>query len=480
MICKTILLFFILIVSTQAQAAITVVNKLAAADNTNSLVYTTASVAFSNNKLYLLAVAGRNTGGIQAEPTVTGGGLTWVRVESDIFDTIASPQRGVVIYRAMVSSGATTGALTITWTGGNLSSCDWVLDELDGVDLSGTNGSGAVRQATSNAIDSGTSITTTLGAFGDPESTTWAAFGLSMQGANGVVTPGSGFTISGAAQSGSESHSIAAEYKTPNAGDTSVDGTFASGAVALVAVEVRAYGTAPAYVAYPNVTNKTAGSSDTNALVYTTASVSFSNDKLYLVAVAGRNTTGFPSSPTVTGGGITWVEVTSRTFETVATPDRGIVVFRGLVSSGATTGALTISWAGGNMSSCDWVIDEFSGADQSGTNGSGAVIQSATSAVDSAGSLTVNLSAFGDSRNATYGAFGLSTQNTVSAGSGFTAGGGSAGASESHGIGTETRIPNGGDTSVDAFFGTAAAGAIALEIKAAPPPKTFFRRRISR
>ena len=47
----------------------------------------------------------------------------------------------------------------------------------------------------------------------------------------------------------------------------------------------------------------------------------------------------------------------------------------------------------------DAVLLEFDGMDTSGTNGSGAIVQSATNKVTSANALTVTLSAFGSSNN---------------------------------------------------------------------------------
>ncbi len=396
-----LLSLFVLFWSTSGNA-ITITNKLATGSDTNSATYTTASVAFSNNKLYLLAVGGRLTG-VPASPTISGGGITWVEINTSTFDTIASPDRRVTVYRGYVRSGAISEALTITWAS-SMSSCEWVLDELEGVDISGTNGSGAIAQSAVNSANSGaTSITATLGSFGDSQSLTWAAFGLSTQGASGIMTAGSGFTLGGAYQSSGEAHSISSEYRLTNGGDTTVDGTFSSAAVGVVAIEVRAWGTAPE--ASPiTISNKLAVADNTNGQVYTTASVAFSNNKLYLLAVSGRHTGGIPAAPTVSGGGITWTTVNDVAYGTNASPQRRVVVYRGLVTSGASTGTLTISWAGGsNLSSCDWVLDEFDGINLTGTNGSGAVIQSATNYVDSNTTVTATLSAFESSTTGEHG-----------------------------------------------------------------------------
>ncbi len=243
MVSKNLLIVvFSFLMGLPAYSSIIINNKTAGADDTNALVYQTSSVQFHNGRLYLLAVHGRRaSGGIQAAPTISGGGITWQQVNEITFD-IGSPDRRIVVYRGLVTSGATTGIVTITWGGSNLSSCDWIIDEVTGIDTSGTNGSGAIVQSGVTSVESGSSLTINLSAFSATHNATWAAFGLSYQGASGILTPGSGFSIVGASQSGSEAHSIASQKKIPNASDTSVDGSFASSssAVGAVALEIKA------------------------------------------------------------------------------------------------------------------------------------------------------------------------------------------------------------------------------------------------
>lgn len=121
-----------------------------------------------------------------------------------------------------------------------------------------------------------------------------------------------------------------------------------------------------------------------------------------------------------------------------------------------------------------WIIDELSGVDTSGTNGSGATVQSAVGTDADGGTITVTLAAFGSSNNATYGAFANdSGTGTMTAGSGFAALGVNAGAVLNGGM----EWKNSNDTSVDAVFDAVAgatSGGIAIEVKAAASTSTTY------
>jgi hypothetical protein len=144
--------------------AISVVHKFA--EETNALPspwITSNSLAAVNNRLYILtlyAVFDETT-----FTTVTGAGLTWVKISSASFSDVTNFQGGAM-FRALVTSGATTGALTIAVSPSS-SRMYASVEEFDGIDTSGTNGSGAIVQ--SNASFGGspaTSSSVTLSAFG--------------------------------------------------------------------------------------------------------------------------------------------------------------------------------------------------------------------------------------------------------------------------------------------------------------------------
>ena len=187
--------------------------------------YTTASIAPGANRLVLLWVNDRGTG----NPTVTsvaGNGLTWVQVNTLTFGSNGR----LTLYRAM-GAAPTAGTVTITFSGTIARAC-WSIVEYDGVDTSGTDGSGAVVQSVTGTAAS-TSLTVTLAAFADANNVATGGFSTTS---NSTYTAGGGFSIYGSAAQ-STSLSIATEGLPTN--DTTVDISVASTTIAGIAVEVR-------------------------------------------------------------------------------------------------------------------------------------------------------------------------------------------------------------------------------------------------
>lgn len=218
--------------------------------------------------------------------------------------------------------------------------------------------------------------------------------------------------------------------------------------------------------------NKTSGYDTDGNSSSTTASITPASNKLQLLAISSRtNISTDPNAPTVTGCGLTWVQIATIVYDTTSASRRRLTLFRAMGSS-PSSGALTIDFGGQNQTHVTWVADEITGMDTSGTDGSGAIVQSATNK-DEVGTttFTVTLGAFSGSGNATYGAYGeIDATITITPGSGFTelakATDGGAG-----NVVTETEFKNSNDTSVDwTLSGTALPGGIAIEIKAAAAP----------
>lgn len=188
-----------------------------------------------------------------------------------------------------------------------------------------------------------------------------------------------------------------------------------------------------------------------------TNSASFTAKKLYLVAVAS----GFGTQvPTLTGASMTWVEVGHK-----IAAGQNITVFRGMPTTNQS-GALTIDFGGVGQSFVKWSTDEFTNVDISGTNGSGAIVQSASNSTldpTSSTGLTVTLSAFSNTGNATYGALSQSNAgDTITNGSGFTRL-----FDQTTTRVIDTQWKNSNDTTVDWSWSTSTpnASAFAIEIK---------------
>lgn len=220
-----------------------------------------------------------------------------------------------------------------------------------------------------------------------------------------------------------------------------------------------------------SASNLTSGSSASAGTSFSTTSVSPTSDRLILLFVYLRN--GSSTNPTVSsisGNSLTWVKVNSVTYDTTSSTRRSIEVWRALGT--ATSGAITITTTE-SETGAEWSVDEFSGIDTSGTNGSGAIVQSVTNTGTGTGvnSLTVTLAAFGSSNNGTYGAFGNDTgSDTTTAGTGFTKIGSIANSNANVNSSSATEFRNDNDTSVDITWSTSTStdrGGIAIEIKAA-------------
>lgn len=155
-----------------------------------------------------------------------------------------------------------------------------------------------------------------------------------------------------------------------------------------------------------SVINRTSGIDESGSSSSTTAAVSLNPNRLILATVAARtNLSTNTNTPTLTGAGLTWVIIADVLFDTTSASRKRVTVFRAMGAS-PTGGVLTIDYGGQTQTSIIWVVDEFSGMDTTGTNGSGAIAQVATNSDGSAlhSTITATLGAFTSTNNATYGA----------------------------------------------------------------------------
>lgn len=160
----------------------------------------------------------------------------------------------------------------------------------------------------------------------------------------------------------------------------------------------------------------TTDGNETDQTSYTTASISPTANRLVILTVRNAFSTG-PNTPTVSGAGMTWTQITTAVD---AGNIRRVTMFRALAASPGS-GALTIDLAGQSQINCNWSISEFSGIVTTGTNGADAVVQSNTNTANATNTgLTVTLSAFGSTNNASHGVCIKNASNVPVAGSGFT------------------------------------------------------------
>lgn len=181
---------------------------------------------------------------------------------------------------------------------------------------------------------------------------------------------------------------------------------------ALPSTSARIYDGRPAGAMGITPTNKLKENFSSGSSYTTTDTLAPQTNTLYLVSIS------VPDSRTVSsvsGCGFTWTQV--------ATVTQGAftqAVYRGMKSSGLSTGTITVNLSGAVTHNAEIIIDEFVGADTSGTDGSGAIIQSATNGSASATSLTVALSAFAGTSNFGFGAFLRAGTETPTPDNGYT------------------------------------------------------------
>lgn len=263
--------------------------------------------------------------------------------------------------------------------------------------------------------------------------------------------------------------SVRASSKNDDATGTALSVTAPTGTETGDFVVVMAHANGQTTIADNNKTisiaNLTSGSDTDAGSTATTASISPSANKLILLSVASRTAISTdPNQPTVTGNGLTWEVVNSIVYDTTSSSRRRITLFRAMGSS-PSSGAISIDFGGqAQDDAVVWNVDEVTGADTSGTNGSGAIVQSVTGKDEAApAGLTVTLASFGNSNNATFGTFATDNNTTFTAGSGFSILAQHTAGANTMAIVSEYKATN--DTTVD-IGSTGSVGGIAVEIKA--------------
>lgn len=157
---------------------------------------------------------------------------------------------------------------------------------------------------------------------------------------------------------------------------------------------------------------------------FSTSSTSPSQNSLVLLSISNTAAT-LDVNPSVSGTAMSWVRVFGK--EDVDN-NGGIIVFRAMNTTSTPSAGPIIVTFSGSQSRVAWTLSEFTSVDTSGTNGSGAIVQSSTATsscpicVSFVASTTLN--AFGSSNNAAYGTFYLENQGigdgAIAPGDGFT------------------------------------------------------------
>ena len=208
--------------------SINATNLAAAYDLTNRTAtsYVTGNISFVKGRLYMLTIRGRTATTAPLLSTVTGGGNTWLLLETVNISNVSQ-----YLYYCVAAS-TTTATISFTpdgitsWTQGG-----WIVDEFANVSAS------PILQSEQNSDpNSHSSLTVTLAAFAGPNNVAYGAF---SQNEDTAITPGSGFTGLGAAAESVENvNRLRSMWRRGQ--DTSVDVTTATTASDIfgVAVEI--------------------------------------------------------------------------------------------------------------------------------------------------------------------------------------------------------------------------------------------------
>lgn len=158
------------------------------------------------------------------------------------------------------------------------------------------------------------------------------------------------------------------------------------------------------------VVGMTSGVSATNTTSYATASFTASVNSLDLISIANSATS--PGTANLIG---------PNTYNLITTQNMGlwrISLFRSMASA-SSAGVITIDFGGATQNNCSWIINEFASVDSSGTNGSGAIVQSTSNFVGIGTALTVTLNAFSAASNGAFSSFAIGDNIAMSPDTGW-------------------------------------------------------------
>ena len=322
--------------------------------------------------------------GVPATPTLTGHALTWVQVSTKVYAVIAVPTYRVTVFRCSTSTTA-TGTITFDLGGETQTLAAWQVVAISGTALT-NNGGDAITNIGTAAVDATDLITVTLGAFGNTDNATMLVVGSD---GNSGYTAEAGYTE--VLDFGNTNVRTALMLLPSN--DTTPSATAASalrnqGAIAFELID----GDTPD----PKVL--TSSSSNVNATSYATASVDPKDNVPLLLGVLSATATTPSAAATVTSSGVTWTQVATEPFDSIAASAARLTLFRGL---GATpgAGAVTMDYSGVTQTSSAWFLLELEEACTSGL-----ILQSDGDSTDDAGdtSTVLALAAFNHVSNPTF------------------------------------------------------------------------------
>lgn len=222
----------------EAQAAITVTQVSQVGTTSGATTQTVTTFTPAINSLYLLWTIQTNSVADTTPTVACANGLTMVQVNTRQYFTNATPLKRITLFRGLITSGGTNNTCTITW-GETPTGMGYVVVKFDGVNTSGTNGSGAIAQSVVGSTDNAaaaTGLTLTLAAL-QAGSTTAGGFSNEVNSASSI-SAGTNYTIGTGVAFNSPTTSLRVEWYTT--GSTTVNVTQSATAdIGGIALEVK-------------------------------------------------------------------------------------------------------------------------------------------------------------------------------------------------------------------------------------------------
>ncbi len=171
----------------------------------------------------------------------------------------------------------------------------------------------------------------------------------------------------------------------------------------------------PQIITPSHLTDKAAGS-DTG-IIFTTGSIAPAAKSLLLATFYNKLDPSGGNTPTLTGLGLTWTQ-----HSVVVSGKTKITVFRAVTTSAPTPGTCAFDFAGQAQQNTAYSIDQFLRTKRSGTNGSDAIVQVKSQALNGVmAGATLNLDPLQSSKNVAVAAVGFDSGSThVIKGSNFS------------------------------------------------------------
>ena len=157
----------------------------------------------------------------------------------------------------------------------------------------------------------------------------------------------------------------------------------------------------------------TGGSSTTDGTSFQTATITPAANNLILLCISGQSASAM--NPVISGNGLTWVLIGNTS---TGANVRTTFLYRAMGAS-PTAGKITISDSV-TYTQLLWTVVQCGGVDTSGTNGSGAIVQSITGSQTAVTSFSTSLVSAITAGNASLAVVGCNNAVTISAGTNWT------------------------------------------------------------